>query len=182
MPRRNEIATKSDVAAIEKHLVKMDAVVTEYLKGMKPVDIAAKVGMSTSTVNGLLKEWRASAANNADIRERADVALRDADEHYSKLISKAYETMENAELNDSNTQKISAIKLIADLEKARIDSLHRAGLLEDNEISRQLIETERKQQILIDVLRSTVGPCNRCRPIVQEKLEEATKDIVIIKG
>jgi cytidine deaminase len=177
-----KIATRSDVAAVDKRLTEMDRVVTESLKGLKPSEIAAVVGMSTQKVNTLLKDWRGLAQNNDEIRNRATVALRNADEHYDKLIKKAYEALENSEFNDSNPQKMAAIKLIADLEKARLDSLHRAGLLEDNDITKNLMETERKQEVLMNILKQTVGPCDRCRTIVQEKLSQITKDIVIISA
>jgi predicted transcriptional regulator len=179
----NEIATRGDERRLEDHLVTMDKIVTEHLKGYKSVEIAKVLGMSTATVGKYLREWRDAASNNHAIRERADVALRNADEHYNKLIRKAYEAMEDAEFNASNTQKMSAIKLIADLEKARIDSLQKAGLLENSDISKQLVETERKQQILVDILKSTVGPCSRCRPIVQERLSNmASGEVVIIRA
>jgi hypothetical protein len=176
----NEVATRSDEQAMERHLIEMDQVVTESLKGFKPAEIASVVGMSVGKVNRLLKEWRGLAQNNSEIRDRATMALRNADEHYDKLIKKAYEALEAAEFGDSNTQKMNAIKLIADLEKARLDSLHRAGLLEDNDITRQLIETERKQEVLMGILKNTVGPCDHCRPIVQEKLAQITNDVVVI--
>ena len=178
----HEIATRADEDAIERHLVMMDKIVTEHLKGHKPVEIARTLGLSNGTVGKYLREWREAASNNQAIRDRASVALRQADEHYDKLIAKAYEAMEVAEENDSNTQKMNAIKLIADLEKARIDSLQKAGLLEDSDVTKQLIETERKQQILVDILKSTVGPCNHCRPKVQEKLAQMTNEVVVIKA
>lgn len=176
----NEIATRSDEQAIERHLVKMDGIVTEYLKGYKPVDIAKRLDISTATVNKFLKEWRSLASNNDEIRDRATVALRNADEHYNKLINKAYETMEDAEFNANNSQKMNSIKLVADLERQRLDALHRAGLLEDNDLTRQLMETERKQQVLMDILKGTVGQCDHCRPIVQEKLAQITNEVVVI--
>jgi cytidine deaminase len=171
-----------DGDAIDKHLIKMDKVVTEYLKGNSPNEIAQATGISPRQVGLLLKEWRGLAANNEAMKSRALLALKGADVHYDKLIKKAYEVMEDAEVAQSLSQRISSIKLIADMEARRIDLLQKAGALEDTDISKQIAETERKQAILMDVLKNTVGPCKRCRPIVQERLAEVTRNVVVIKA
>lgn len=171
-----------DGDAIDKHLIKMDKVVTEYLKGNNVDEISRVTGISVRQVGVLLKEWRGLAANNEAMKARALLALKGADVHYDKLIKKAYEVMEDAEVAQSLSQRISSIKLIADMEARRIDLLQKAGALEDTDISKQIVETERKQAILMDVLKNTVGPCKRCRPIVQEKLAEVTKNVVVIKA
>lgn len=177
-----EIATKSE-AAIEKHLIEMNDVVTEYLKGnTRPVTIAKKLGMSTQKASSLLKEWRGLAQNNQALKDRAALVVRGADEHYSQLIASAYESLAIAEESDSNNQRMAAIKLIMDIEKTRFTMLQQAGALEDSDLSRQLIETERKQEILTKILKETVGPCKRCRPIVQEKLAAMTNEVVVIRA
>jgi predicted transcriptional regulator len=175
-----KLATKGEVSRLDTHLITMDNIVTEYLKGSKPQDIAKTLGMSYGTVSMYLKEWRQAAANNDDIKERAHEALVNADEHFTRLISNAYSAMEDAVTNGSNPQRMQAIRLIADLEKSRLDSLHRAGLLEDSELSRQIVETERKQEVLMDILKNTIGECDHCRPIVQEKLAAVAKEVVIV--
>lgn len=177
-----EVATKSD-EAIEAHLVLMNDVVTEYLKGTsQPSAIAKKLGISTAKAGSLLREWRGLAQNNDALKERAALVVRGADEHFSRLIASAYVSLELADEQDNNNQRMNAIKLISDLEKTRFTMLQQAGALEDNDLSRQLMETERKQEVLMKILKETVGPCKRCRPIVQEKLSELTSDVVVIKA
>lgn len=178
----NDDVVLHDGDAIDKHLIKMDKVVTEYLKGSNPEEIGKTIGMSTRQVGILLKEWRGLAANNEAMKSRALLALKGADVHYDKLIKKAYDVMEDAEVAQSLSQRLASIKLIGDMEARRIDLLQKAGALEDTDISKQIVETERKQAILMDVLKNTVGPCKRCRPIVQEKLAEVTRDVVVIKA
>lgn len=176
-----ELVSKSD-AAIDKHLVLLDLVVTEYLKGSTQQQIAKTTGMSSATVGGMLREWREMASNSDAIRSRATLALNNADKHYDKLIKKAYGVLEDAEQAQSINQRANTIKLIADMEAKRIDLLQKAGMLENNDMASRIIETERKQAIVTDILKNTVGGCNRCRPIVQQKLSEMTNEIVVIKA
>jgi predicted transcriptional regulator len=176
----NEVVRTED--AIDKHLTTMNQIVGEHLKGKKTQEIAKTLGMSSATVGKFLKEWRGLAANNEAMRARAVGALTTADEHYSRLIAKTYEIMEDAEQADSLSQRLAAVKMLVDIEKTRIDLLQRAGALEDADMSKQIVETERKQAILMEILKETVGPCHRCRPIVQAKLAEATKEVVVIKA
>ena len=168
--------------AIDKHLERMDAVVAEHLKGSSPREIAKTLGLTTGQVGSTLREWRQLVSNNEAMKERAAVAVRGADEHYAKLIKEAYETLEIAKETDSNNQRMNAIKLIVDIEKTRFDMLQKAGALEDNDLARQMLETERKQEIVVGILKEVVGPCKRCRPLVQNKLAEMTNEVVVIKA
>lgn len=177
-----EIIARDNNYAIENHLLKLDDVVTEYLKGSTPQQIAATTHMAVATVNNYLREWRGMAANSDIIRGRATIALNNADRHYDKLIKKAYGVLEDAEQANSLSQRGATIKLIADMEAKRIDLLQKAGLLENSDMAAKVMETERKQAIVVDILKNTVGGCNRCRPIVQQKLSEMSNDVVVIKA
>lgn len=174
--------SRSSEEAVENHLIRLDSVVTEYLKGKTPTQIASELGMATKTVGTLLREWRDMAQNNDAIKGRAVIALHNADKHYDKLIHKAYGVLEDAEQAQSLSQRVATIKLIGDMESKRIDLLQKAGALEDTEMSAKIIETERKQAIVVDILKNTVGPCPRCRPMVQQKLAEMTNEVVVIKA
>jgi hypothetical protein len=176
-----DIATRRE-ESIDEHFERMDLIVTEYLKGRSVREIAKTVDMASTTVNSYLKEWRGLASNNELMKERATLALRNVDTHYDKLINTAYGILADAELANSLTQRLAVVKAIADMEKVRIDLLQKAGVLEDNQMANQIMETERKQAILVEILKDTVGPCPRCRGIVQEKLSKITNDIVILKA
>ena len=166
--------------ALDKHLIKMDRVVSLYLSGYQSREIAKKLDVSTQQVNAFLKEWRGLAQNNEAIKSRAVVALRNADKHYDQLVRRAHDALDDAEDDGRVGPRLAAIKTIADLEKVRIELMQKAGALEDMDLSNQIMETERKQQILMDILRTTVGSCDKCRPVVQQKLAEVTNEVVVI--
>jgi hypothetical protein len=52
--------------------------------------------------------------------------------------------------------------------------LQKAGLLENNELADQLLETERKQEILVEILKSVTVSCDTCKFEVARRLSEVT--------
>ena len=152
------------------HLDLINKVVAEHLKGDDPTAIAKTLGMSRVRVVGLITEWRGLISNNEAIRARAKEALASADQHYSRLINKAYEVIDSADQRDNLSAKTNAIKLIADMENKRIDMLQKSGMLENKELAEELAETERKQEVLEGILKDVVSDCNHCKHEVMKRL------------
>lgn len=152
------------------HLDQINLVVSEYLKGDDPTVIARNLGMQRVRVVGLITEWRGMISNNEAIRARAKEALASADQHYSRLIGKAYEVIDSADQRDNLSAKTNAIKLIADMESKRIDMLQKSGMLENKELAEEMAETERKQEVLEGILKDVVSDCNHCKTEVMKRL------------
>ena len=110
-----------------KHLDEMNKVVEEYLKGLDPTKIAKQLDMPRTHVVNLINEWKVMASANDAIRARAKDALVGMDAHYNKLISKAYEVIEDATTSANLNAKTAAIKLVMDIEAKRIDMLQKIG-------------------------------------------------------
>lgn len=154
------------------HLEEVNKVATEYIKGNDESAISKNLDIPRNRVVKLLNEWRGMISNNEAIRARAKEALAGADQHYNKLINKAYEVIEDADQTQNLGAKTNAIKLILDIENKRIDMLQKAGLLENKELADQLLEQERKQEILVGILRDVVGDCNHCKFEVARRLAD----------
>ncbi len=152
----------------------MNLVVEELLKGKNPTEISKFLGIKRSEVLEHIDTWRELVSGDSRIRERAREALAGADQHYSMIIQRAWETVDQADANQQYNTKASALKMIADVEQKRIDMLQKAGLLENNEMSSQLLETERKQEILVSILKEVTSECNHCRVEVAKRLSEVT--------
>jgi hypothetical protein len=152
----------------------MNKVVEELLKGNNANQIARNLSMKRGEVLTLLDEWRTIVHSDSHIRDRAKEALVGADQHYAMLIQKAWETVDQADANDQLSIKTQTLKLIADIEAKRIEMLQKAGLLENNELGDQLMETERKQEILVDILKSVTSNCDSCKFEVARKLSQVT--------
>lgn len=152
----------------------MNQVVAEYLKGDDPTQISKTLGITRVRVVGYLNEWRGMIANNEAIRARAKEALASADQHYSRLIGKAYEVIDSADQRDNLSAKTNAIKLIADMESKRIDMLQKSGMLENKELAEELAENERKQEVLESILKDVVSDCSHCKVEVMRRLATIT--------
>lgn len=155
----------------------MNRVVEELLKGNNPTAIAKNLSMKRADVLMLLDEWRTVIGTDNTIRERAKEALAGADQHFSMIIKRAWETVEQADANAQLSIKAGALKLVADTESKRIDMLQKAGLLENTELSAQLLETERKQEILVGILKDVTSSCDKCRIEVSKRLSEVTNRV-----
>lgn len=156
---------------------RMNQVVEELLKGNNPTQIAKTLGIKRAEVLDTLSTWRGLMHSDQGIRERAKEALAGADQHYAMLIKRAWETVEQADVNSDLRTKATALKLIADIEGKRIDMLQKAGLLESNELSSQLLETERKQELLVSILKEVTSNCNHCKVEVAKRLSQVTNQV-----
>lgn len=163
-----------------KHLDQVNHVVSEYLKGNDPTIISKQLSIPRQRVVAYIDEWRTSASNNAAIRARAKEALAGADEHYSKLIKQAYEVIEDATTIANLGAKTAGIKLVMDIEKTRIDMLQKAGLLENKELAEEMMEIEKRQEVLVGILRDIASSHPEVRDLIMRKLSEISKESEVI--
>jgi hypothetical protein len=119
-------------------------------------------------------------ANNDAIRARAREALATADQHYNRLIQKAYEVIDGAESMGDLGEKRQSLKLILEIENKRIEMLQKAGLLENKEIAEELMESERKMEVLVKILREVSGQCDHCKVEVTRRLADVAKPDEVI--
>ena len=157
------------------HLDEVNRVASEYVKGSTEIQIAKQLDMPRTRVVKLLDEWRGMVANNDAIRARAREALATADQHYNRLIQKAYEVIDSADSQGELGEKSKAIKLILDIENKRIEMLQKAGLLENKEIAEELMAMENRQEVLVKILREVSGKCDNCKVEVTKRLADVAK-------
>lgn len=165
---------------IIQHIEEVNSVAAEYIKGKDASAISKELDIPRNRVLNLLNEWRDMVANNEAIRIRAREALAGADQHYNHLIRQTYEVIEEATTTSNLSAKTAAIKLVMDIEGKRIEMLQKAGLLENKELADQLLEQERKQDVLIRVLREVSGECPKCRSEVARRLAEISGQSEVI--
>lgn len=156
------------------HLEEVNAVATEYIKGFNETEISRELDIPKARVSSLLREWKQMASSSEAVRGRAREALAAADQHYGKLIKQAYEVIDDSNMNQNQNTKLAAIKLVLDIENKRIEMLQKAGLLENKELAEQLLETERKQELLMNILKEVSGQCAVCKPKVLKRLSEVS--------
>lgn len=163
-----------------EHLDEVNKVVEKYLAGNDPTQISKELSMPRQKVMSHINEWRAMAADNAAIRARAKEALVGADAHYNKLIQKAYEVIDEATTTANLPSKTAGIKLVLDIESKRIDMLQKAGLLENKELAEEMMEIERKQEVLVAILRDIATEYPQVRDEIMKRLSAISKEQEVI--
>ena len=153
---------------------RMNKVVEELLKGSTPTQIATITGFKRAEVVELIDDWKKVIHNDTSARDRAKEAISGADQHYAMLIKEAWKTVEDADTSGQLGIKSGALKLIADIEAKRIGMLQQVGLLDNAELATQIADTERKQEILVGILKEVTASCPKCKMDVAKRLSQIT--------
>jgi hypothetical protein len=156
------------------HFDRMNKVVEELLRGNNPTQIATLTGLKRAEVVELIDEWKNVVHNDTSARERAKEAISGADQHYAMLIKEAWKTVEDADQAGQLSVKSGALKLIADIEGKRIGMLQEVGLLDNAEMAGQIAEAERKQEVLVKILKEVTATCPKCKMEVAKRLSQIT--------
>ena len=154
---------------------RINKVVDLFLKGTtNPNQIAKITGFKRIDVQDYLNEWRSVIQSDRQVQMRAREALAGADRHYSMLIEEGWDVINQSSTMGDLAKKATGIKLVADIQQKQIDMLQKAGLIEDTEMATQIIETERKQEVLVKILKEIVSECDHCKKEVFQRLESVT--------
>lgn len=152
----------------------MNTVVAQLLKGDNATAIAKSTGLKRAQVIEYIDEWKQLAQNNKTIQSRAYEALTGMDEHYSMIIRELWGVLEEADMNNDLRTKTTVLKNLADIEGKRVDLLQKAGLLDTQQMGDEVIEMERKHEILITILREVTSDCPHCKVEVARRLSRVT--------
>lgn len=182
-------------AEVER-FTEMSEVVEAYLIDKKnPTQIARESGLRRVDVLKHIEDWKVSAVGSDLMKERVEELIATLDQHYNKLIQKTYEIIEEvdseAKLEKSTmtraqmlSQKLGALKAIADFEAKRIDVLQKSGLLEAADLGDELAEMEEKTSKIMDILEDDL--CGNCKPKIMGRLHSLMMDgkntVVVVSG
>jgi hypothetical protein len=159
---------------LPQHMDRMNNVVEKLLQGNNPTQIATITGLQRKEVVELIDEWKNIVHNDNAVRDRAKEAISGADQHYAMLIKEAWRTVDEADQSGQLAIKSGALKLIADIETKRIAMLQSVGVLENNELATQVAEAERKQEVLVKILKEVTSTCPKCKMEVAKRLSQIT--------
>jgi hypothetical protein len=169
--------TMDNQLEVSSQFDQMNKVVEELLKGSTPASIAKSLDLTRVQVENHIQTWKSLVQDNSAIKARAKEALAGADEHYSLLIKEAWSVVNEAGVASELNTKNAALKLIADIESKRIDMLNKAGVLENNDMADQILESERKQEILVGILKDVTSSCDHCKWEVSKRLSQVTGQV-----
>lgn len=167
----------------------MNRVVEQKLTGQNLTTIAKNLGLTRVEVNEYYEMFKVIARDSKNMKDRAKEAMATVDMHYDKLIKSLYQIIDEADDWQSMegvdakmlSQKTGAISKIADLEAKRFQMLKDVGLLDDQELAQQVLETERKHEILIGVLKDVAQHCESCSKRIAERLREINNEAMEVK-
>lgn len=164
------------------HYDEMYKVVEMFVQNVNPTKIAKELGLRRVDVLKYIDEWKQSAAGMDVMKDRVETLIASMDEHYSLLINKAYEIVEEVDSIDRSSeketmtrsqmlsQKKGALDLIAKLEKDRIDILQKSGLLEMDHLGDELAAMEEQKAAILSIFEEEGVLCSACKPKVLGRL------------
>lgn len=161
-------------ADIMKRYDDQQEIVLLYVKGHTVPEITRLTGMKRTQVEEHLKDFREYAAQDRAIRTRAKDIVLSVDTHYSDIIKALYRNIEAAEFKDDPKAAMAGLKMVADAEAKRVDLLSKAGMLADNTIGDQIAEMERKQAVLVEILREISRKYPNIGREIQGRLSDVT--------
>lgn len=172
-----------DIVPVSEYIDRLEDVISCMTKGVvSPTLIAKQLGIPRPAVQELINQWRELSSDNEVFKARAKEALAVADAQYNDLIKSAWEIVTEAdneiELNGADAkmmgQKNSALKTIADIENKRVNMLKDMGVMDDASTASEYAEIERKNELVMNILRDVTMKCDHCKFEVLSRLSQIT--------
>jgi hypothetical protein len=69
---------------------------------------------------------------------------------------------------------------VLDIESRRIDMLQKAGLLENKELAEEMMEIERRQEILMNILKDVASKYPEARDEIMRRLSSVSREQEVI--
>lgn len=157
-----------------EHFEQRDKAVSLYLKGMKETAISRELGIERRHVVGYIKEFHAYAKNNELLQERGLQVVQEFDHQQTFIIRELVKAVEEADMAGDYKTKGVLLKTLHDVQKGRVDTMQKAGMLSDAALGDELAEMEDKHQKLIGILKDVSSTCNRCKTEVARRLANIT--------
>ena len=162
----------------EDRLALANDIIVDYAKSNKIADIARRYNLKQADVRTVIKEYRESLKGNREVSERGMELAHSLDLHFGELVRETQGTLKEIDdaLDEASVkekasllgQRLSAIKLISDIESRRVDVMQKAGLLQDDAIVTQMEEQEEQMQQVLQIVKR-----------VTERYPELAKEIAL---
>jgi hypothetical protein len=161
----------------------MEEIIKRHLKGHSPLKIARDLNIKMVEVSRNIEQWREIARADQESRDTVRDRLNEMVIRYDTLIKEANDNLTQLKELDFNekqsTQILASIRLVADLDKSRVDLMQKAGLLDNTELGNELAEREAREEALIKILRDDL--CPDCKMVVARKLQALTNEVEVIQ-
>lgn len=153
-------------------------VVKLQAEGRTKTYIQQKTGASFKKQNEVAQNFKSFVNTDRYIQERARESVGQIDTHYTSLLSKFYEVVDDAEAADDYKTKADVLKKIADVEKQRVEFLSKAGMMSAGGIGDDLVELEEQREKIKQVLRDIAQERPDVAKLIAQKLAELDGTVV----
>lgn len=158
---------------------RMEEVAELHLQSKTPGQIARKLGIKTVEAKQAIALYEEVLRNDADAKDAARDQLNLMVQRYDRLISEANDNLDNLKLRifdeKVSAQIIATIKVIGDLDKARVTTMQTAGLLENSDLGDELAEREEREAMILEILRNDL--CPACQHRTKDKVTRLTGEV-----
>lgn len=151
-----------------------DKVVDLYLKGQSEATISRSMGLARKDVKGYIDSFKMFAKDNTMLQERGMQVVQEFDHQQDFIIRELVSAVEEADNAGDYKTKGVLLKTLHDVQKGRVDTMQKAGMLSDAALGDELAEMEEKHEILIGILKKVSAGCNRCKMEVARELAKVT--------
>lgn len=156
-----------------------------HLQGKSPTQIARELDLKRSEVNKSLEDFRAllrqGSETAADVHDRIMDIIFEADAAFRMVVEHSWGTVEQADSGGQLNAKTNALKLIESATKNRADMLQKAGVSQDDEIIEQLNESERRQEVLIELLKEIRTDYPEVAELIAKRLSQIQSEVESIE-
>lgn len=154
----------------------MEKVADLMMQGKSEFAIARALHIKVVDAKHFMSQWQAVWRDEAESKDMAREHLDKMVKHYDRLIEESHKNLNDLKaltFGERVSAQINAtLKNIADFEAKRVALLREAGLLDGADLGDELAERERREQQIIQILRTDL--CPKCQAVVRDKLSELT--------
>lgn len=168
------MSTELDVL---RHAELQDKVVSLYARSTKISEIVKQTGLTKRQVEDMLVDFKRYALQDRVLREMSRETVIKTREHYDDIIQQLYSAIALAEDSGDYKSHMQGLKMLADVEKQRVDFMQKAGMLADNEIGQQLVEAEERHTILIEILKKIMKKYPNVGLEIQDELAQVSGEV-----
>ena len=142
---------------------RMNDIVSLYIKGESVPKIMKKMGLRRVDVLEYLDEYKQIAINDPEVRARASETLHNFDMHTGEIIAELWGIVKTT-LDDK--VKAGALKSLADIDKARVETLQKAGLYDDAALGDEMAKVQEQAEQIKQLLKQVVEQYPETRALI----------------
>lgn len=115
--------------------------------------IQSQTGVPPRLQRQINEEYKQFVRNDLWTANRSREIVGYMDEHFNSIIKGLYEVVDAADMNDDYKNKGNALKLIAEVEVKRTDTLQKAGVLSAQNVGDEVAAMNERQNQIMEILK-----------------------------